>query len=125
MVMNSNNDKKALVLTILVGLTMLLMTVGSAFAYYAVVSTTENSTTATITGRTQRIGVVSLTNEITNLKIATTSNDMSKVNQRNYYSTLTTNADGYDNEANLREIALLSVNGGENDTVYKCTLILV
>ena len=123
--MNSNNDKKALVLTILVGLTMLLMTVGSAFAYYAVVSTTENSTTATITGRTQRIGVVSLTNEITNLKIATTSNDMSKVNQRNYYSTLTTNADGYDNEANLREIALLSVNGGENDTVYKCTLILV
>ena len=117
--------KKSMYLTIIAVATLLVMTIGATFAYFAVTSTTANSTSTIETTTTAKHGVVTLTTENAGLKINLTAEDMSNNKKgTNYYSVPISSAESYEASGTLREIAVLGVTGGEDDTVYRCTFNL-
>ena len=106
-------NKKAIVLTILGILTLIVSLVGATYAYFTA-SSIDSTNTIKTTATTGTTGVISLTNPTPSMHLNLSVNDMAEDNLGTYYATNDSEKD-YDEEAIQREIAVVSVTGGEED----------
>ena len=83
----NENKKKEIILAILGGFFLLILVIGAAYSYYQVVANNNTSTT-TITGSSQLVGQVTLTTNISALKLNITLEMMNGSNvNTTYYAT--------------------------------------
>ncbi len=118
----NNENKKKQKVAILIGLvTLLIAVLGATYAYFQI-STNNESSNTTITGKTPPKSLVTLKPGADNLHLNISASDMSYENRtKEYYGT-----DGEDpyvgtEELGTKTIASVELTGGEVTTKYSCT----
>ena len=114
-------DNKKTIIASIIGVTLLVvLVVGATFAYFTTTVLNDEGVT-NVTGKTDAIGSISLTNPTANLHLSLSALDMSEDNKNtNYYETDDATKN-YDIEEVQREIAVATITGGEDTTYYECT----
>ncbi len=122
----NNENKKKQKVAILIGLvTLLIAVLGATYAYFQI-STNNESSNTTITGKTPPKSLVTLKPGADNLHLNISASDMSYENRtKEYYGT-----DGEDpyvgtEELGTKTIASVELTGGEETTKYSCTAKLI
>jgi len=113
------NSKKTIIASIIGVAMLVVLVVGATFAYFTTAVTSDNGETL-VTGKTDAIGSISLTNPTSNLHITLNALDMAQDNLNTYYATNDASKN-YDTEEVLRDIAVATLTGGEATTYYECT----
>ncbi len=114
--------KDAKITLMVIFFAVLLLLLGTTFAYYAV-STINKTTKATFNGYMERMGDVTLSNLTNNnFKLDFNSVDMAKTNEGYYYATNEENKKyALTEEDGTYNFAKVEVKGGEDHTNYFCT----
>ena len=118
---NENNNKQKV--AILIGLvTLLIAVLGATYAYFQI-STNNESSNTTITGKTPPKSLVTLKQGTSNLHLNISASDMSLANANNeYYATDAVEKSYEENEQDgTKTIAEIELTGGEETTKYNCT----
>ena len=119
---NSNQDKKKIIITLVVGtVTLLVLIISSTYAYFQV-STANNNTNSNVTVKTGKPGTATLKPGIGDLHIILNNVDMSETNKGiEYYADDTKNY--VDNEPEGKHtISTVEITDGDSDVAYKCTV---
>ena len=118
----NNENKNKQKVAILIGLvTLLIAVLGATYAYFQI-STNNESSNTTITGKTPPKSLVTLKQGTDNLHLNISASDMSYENRtKEYYGT-----DGDEpyvgtEELGTKTIATVELTGGEETTKYSCT----
>jgi len=113
-------DNKKTIIASIIGVALLVvLVVGATFAYFTTAVTNDDGETL-VTGKTDAIGSIALTNPTSNLHITLSALDMAQSNLGAYYAT-NDSTKNYDTEEVQREIAVATLTGGEATTHYECT----
>jgi len=113
------DNKKTLIASIIGVALLVVLVAGATFAYFTTAVTNDNGETL-VTGKTDAIGSISLTNPTSNLHITLNALDMTQDNLNTYYATNDATLN-YDSEEVQRDIAVATLTGGEATTHYECT----
>ncbi len=119
---NSNQDKKKMIITLVVGIvTLLILVIGATYAYFQV-NTTNNNTNSNVTVKTGKPGTATLKPGVGDLHIILNNVDMSETNKGiEYYADDTKNY--VDNEPEGKHtISTVEITDGDSDVAYKCTV---
>ena len=126
--------KNTMLLTVIAVATLLVAVVGATFAFYGIIGANTSSSTS-LTGNTgYQVGLVTLNNEETALKLFVTDEDMSKLNQGTTYhavvASATANTKGsngakssgsyYTTSANQIDVSSVRVTNGSAEAMYQC-----
>ena len=113
-------DAKTLLLIAIVVLSMFILVIGAAFAFFGVTSNlNQTSSQATIT--TDSIGTVTLINPTGALHVRLSNNNMMQDNiGSSFYATDNNNLE-FDSIATPRVVARATVSGGSNSVNYSCS----
>ena len=116
------DKKNTMLLTVIAVATLLVAVVGATFAYFAVTNTGSSATSA-VTTTTEDVGVVALSNGVTEMHIKTTAADFaSAVAAKTFYAVdSSTSTDNYADTETLKNVAVIQAQGGKDTTIYKCT----
>jgi len=113
-------DNKKTIIASIIGVALLVvLVVGATFAYFTTAVTNDNGETL-VTGKTDAIGSISLTNPTSNLHITLNAIDMAQDNLNTYWATNDATLN-YDSEEVQRDIAVATLTGGEATTHYECS----
>ncbi len=118
---NSNQDKKKIIITLVVGaVTLLVAIVGATYAYFQV-NTTNNNTNSNVTVKTGKPGTATLKSGVSDLHIILNNSDMSLTNaNKEYYADDTKNYVENETEG-IHTISNVEITDGDSDISYKCT----
>jgi len=113
-------DNKKTIIASIIGVALLVLTVvGATFAYFTTVTSNDEGETL-VTGKTDAIGSISLTNPTSNLHITLNALDMAQDNLNTYWATNDATLN-YDSAEVQRDIAVATLTGGEATTHYECS----
>ena len=116
---NSNQDKKKMIITLVVGIvTLLILVIGATYAYFYVeINNSINNTN--ITTSIGKLDTIALKTNFSNFNLNLTNDNMSLNSLQNYFANdnndLVTSL-----EEGIHKIATLSAYGGDGNTNYKC-----
>jgi len=113
-------DNKKTIIASIIGVALLVvLVVGATFAYFTTAVTNDDGETL-LTGKTDAIGSISLTNPTSKLHITLNAIDMAQDNLNTYWATNDATLN-YDSAEVQRDIAVATLTGGEATTHYECT----
>lgn len=115
------DKKNTMLLTVIAVATLLVAVVGATFAYFSLTVGTDGYSKTTVTGSTNKIPTVTLTNTNKALYLNVNATEMAKVNENQKYYAVTEQATRNTTQETSYDILTITTAEGDSDTKYSCT----